>query len=356
MEHKIRVLVVDDSLFVRTILSDMLSFDPEIEIIGTAKDGDEAVSKAKKLSPDVVTMDLVMPKADGIQALKGIRDLDESIRVLMLSASDRASADQIMKSLELGAFDFILKPSSTSSTGILRMKWDIITKIKAAYHSIGKEMVEESPHIVPTYPGGRKRRRRARGIPDHLVAIGSSTGGPVALRYILSSLPPEINVPIVIAQHMPKGFTESFAERLNSSCEIDVSEAEEGELLERGHAYIGPGNKHMNITVTEKGLEVNLKEGERMRGGRPSADILLSSVADAVGENSIGIILTGMGNDGARGMKQIKGSGGQTIAQNQESSLIWGMPHAAIRMGAVDQVLPLADIPRALISLRGVIS
>ncbi|HDP96413.1 MAG TPA: chemotaxis response regulator protein-glutamate methylesterase [Euryarchaeota archaeon] len=356
MENKIRVLVVDDSLFVRTILSDMLSLDPEIEIIGTAKDGDEAVSKVKKLRPDVVTMDLIMPKADGIQALNGIRDLDESIRVLMLSASDRASADHIIKSLELGAFDFILKPSSTSSTDILRMKWDIITKIKAAYHSTGKGTVEESPHVISTFLGGRKRGRRAKGVPDHLVAIGSSTGGPVALRYILSSLPQEVNVPIVIAQHMPKGFTESFAERLNSKCDIEVTEAKEGEMLERGHAYIAPGNKHMEVAASRSGLEVNLKEGERMRGGRPSADILLSSVADAVCENSIGIILTGMGNDGAKGMKKIKDSGGQTIAQNQESSLIWGMPHAAIRLGVVDQVLPLADIPRALISLRGVVS
>lgn len=356
MENKIRVLVVDDSLFVRTILTDMLSFDPEIEIIGTAKDGDDAVTKAKKLRPDVVTMDLVMPKADGIQALKGIREMDESIRVLMLSASDRASADQIMKSLELGAFDFILKPSSTSSTSILRMKWDIITRIKAAFHSVGKEMLDESPHIIRAPPGARKKVRKARGVPEYVVAIGSSTGGPIALRYILSSLPPEINVPIIIAQHMPKGFTESFAERLNSNCEIDVSEAKDGELLERGHAYIGPGNMHIQVNTTDKGLEASLHEGERMRGGRPSVDILMSSVADVVGENSIGIILTGMGNDGAKGMRRIKDIGGQTIAQNQESSLIWGMPHAAIRVGAVDMVLPLEEIPRAMISLRGVIS
>jgi two-component system chemotaxis response regulator CheB len=346
---KIRVVVVDDSLFVRTILSDMLSSDPEIEVVGAAKDGLDAIELVRREKPNVVTMDLVMPRMDGLQALEKIAKTEPNTSVIMLSAADRASADAIMKSLDLGAFDFVMKPASTSSTDILRLKWEIITKIKLAFKSGGKRIVEKEE--ILSLP----QRRAETKVPAKIgpvVAIGASTGGPVALRYILGSMPPKFPAPIVIAQHMPKAFTESFSERLSKMCRISVVEAKEGMVLSPCHAYIAPGEKHMEVVESNGKLEVRLSEGERLRGGRPSVDLLLSSVADAVGKNAIGVILTGMGSDGARGIKRIKEVGGKTIAQDEETSLVWSMPHAAIRLGVVDEVLPLKEIPRAI--LKGV--
>jgi two-component system chemotaxis response regulator CheB len=346
---KIRVVVVDDSLFVRTILSDMLSSDPEIEVVGAAKDGLDAIELVRREKPNVVTMDLVMPRMDGLQALEKIAKTEPNTSVIMLSAADRASADAIMKSLDLGAFDFVMKPASTSSTDILRLKWEIITKIKLAFKSGGKRIVEKE-EILSLPQRSAETKVPAKIGP--VVAIGASTGGPVALRYILGSMPPKFPAPIVIAQHMPKAFTESFSERLSKMCRISVVEAKEGMVLSPCHAYIAPGEKHMEVVESNGKLEVRLSEGERLRGGRPSVDLLLSSVADAVGKNAIGVILTGMGSDGARGIKRIKEVGGKTIAQDEETSLVWSMPHAAIRLGVVDEVLPLKEIPRAI--LKGV--
>ncbi|MDH4122975.1 MAG: chemotaxis response regulator protein-glutamate methylesterase [Thermoplasmata archaeon] len=347
MVEKIKVAVVDDSLFVRTILSDMLSSDPEIEIVGTAKDGIDAIELVKKTEPNVVTMDLVMPRADGLQALEGISKLQKNTSVIMLSAADRASADSVMKSLDLGAFDFVMKPASTSSTDIMRVKWEIITKIKAAFKTGGKRIVEKE-HLLSLAPGKEDRKCAVRAGP--VIAIGASTGGPVALRYILGSMPALLPAPIVIAQHMPKAFTESFAERLSKKCAIKVIEAKEGEVLTACHAYIAPGEMHMEVIEEGGKLVVELSPGERLHGGRPSADLLLSSVADSVGKNTVGVILTGMGSDGSKGIQRIKQAGGLTIAQDEQSSLVWSMPRAAIRLGAVDHVMPLQDIPRAIIN------
>ena len=351
MVEKIKVAVVDDSLFIRTILSDMLSADSEIEVVGTAKDGLEAVRLVEEKEVDVVTMDIVMPRSDGIHALGKIMAMEDPPSVVMLSAADRASADTVMKSLEMGAFDFILKPASTSSTDILRLKWEILSKIKAAFKTGWKRTPEECIADLKAVPADTK------GIPssDRVIAIGSSTGGPVALRYILTCMPQHLPAPIVIAQHMPKAFTESFAERLGKKTRIDIKEATDGEVLKDAHAYIAPGDCHMRIFSNDKRkLEVALDEGERIGGGRPSADILLTSAAEAAGKKAIGIILTGMGTDGAKGIKKIKEAGGFTIAQDENTSLVWSMPHAAIKLGVVDRVLPLQDIPAALLSRVGV--
>ena len=347
MVDKIKVAVVDDSLFVRTILSDMLSSDPEIEVVGTAKDGIEAVELVERLKPNVVTMDLVMPRANGLQALEQITERMSETSVIMLSAADRASADSIMKSLDLGAFDFVLKPASTSSTDILRLKWEIITKIKTAFKSGGKRIEEEEATLSISSKVTEKTCAVKTG---PVIAVGASTGGPVALRHILMTMPPKLPAPIVIAQHMPKAFTESFSERLAKKCKIKVVEAKEGDVLMDCTAYIAPGEHHMEIVEERGKLIVELQEGARLRGGRPSVDLLLSSVAEAVGKKAVGVILTGMGSDGARGIKKIKEAGGMTIAQDEQTSLVWSMPRAAIRLGVVDLVLPLHDIPRAILS------
>ena len=351
MVERIKVAIVDDSLFIRTILSDMLSHDSEIEIVGTAKDGLEAVRLIEEKEVDVVTMDIVMPSMDGIQALEKIMKMKEPPSVMMLSAADRASADNVMKSLEIGAFDFILKPASTSSTDILRLKWEILSKIKAAYKAEWKRGPEECiADLKAPIP-------EAKSTPsyDRVIAIGSSTGGPVALRYILMCMPATLPAPIVIAQHMPKAFTESFAERLGKKTRINIKEAKEGDILKDAHAYIAPGDRHMKIFSNDKRkLEVAFEEGGRISGGRPSADLLLTSAAQAAGNKAIGVILTGMGSDGAKGIKKIKEAGGFTIAQDEGTSLVWSMPNSAIKLGAVDKVLPLQDIPSALLGRMGV--
>jgi two-component system chemotaxis response regulator CheB len=350
---KIKVAVVDDSLFIRTILSDMLSTDPELEIIGTAKDGIEAVELVGRKKIDVVTMDVVMPRSDGLQALEKIMKLPDNPAVVMLSAADRSSADTVMRSLELGAFDFVMKPASTSSTHILRLKWEIISKIKAAHRAGGRRALETEEEVLKM-PVMKDLSQPIRKSSGRIIAIGSSTGGPVALRYILQSMPAHLPAPIVIAQHMPKAFTESFSERLGKKCKIKVVESKEDELLRDGCAYIAPGDSHMRILYENGKLKATMEEGDRIRGGRPSVDILLTSVAEASGENAIGVILTGMGGDGARGIKSIKDAGGHTIAQDESTSLVWSMPRSAIRLGVVDQVLPLDQIPRALLSDIGV--
>ena len=349
--EKIKVAVVDDSLFIRTILSDMLSGDSEIEVVGTAKDGLEAVQLVEREKIDVVTMDIVMPRSDGIHALEKIMKMRNPPAVVMLSAADRASADTVMKSLEMGAFDFILKPASSSSTDILRLKWEILSKIKTAFKTGWKRAPEEC------IAGLKAPAQEHKGGPvsDRVIAIGSSTGGPVALRYILGCMPQRLPAPIVIAQHMPKAFTESFAERLDKKIGITVREAREGDILKDAHAYIAPGDCHMRIFANEKRkLEVEFDKGARILGGRPSADLLLTSAAEAAGKKAIGIILTGMGSDGAKGIKRIKEAGGFTIAQDESTSLVWSMPHSAIKLGVVDRVLPLQDIPNVLLSRVGV--
>jgi two-component system, chemotaxis family, protein-glutamate methylesterase/glutaminase len=349
--ERIKVAIVDDSLFIRTILSDMLSTDSEIEVVGTAKDGFEAIRLIETKEIDVVTMDIVMPKMDGIQALEKIMKMKEPPSVMMLSAADRASADNVMRSLEIGAFDFILKPASTSSTDILRLKWEILAKIKAAFKAEWKRAPEECIADLKA-PASEPKNAPSS---ERVIAIGSSTGGPVALRYILSCMPATLPAPIVIAQHMPKAFTESFAERLDKKTRITIKEAEEGDILKDAHAYIAPGDRHMRIFSNERRkLEVAFEEGGRIKGGRPSVDLLLTSTAEAAGNKAIGIILTGMGSDGARGIKKIKEVGGFTIAQDEETSLVWSMPHSAIKLGAVDKVLSLQNIPAALLTRMGV--
>ena len=353
MVEKIKVAIVDDSLFIRTILSDMLASDPEIEVVGTAKDGNEAVSLVEKKKVDVVTMDIVMPRMNGIEALEKIMGMKKPPSVLMLSAADRASADNVMKSLDIGAFDFILKPVSTSSTDILRLKWEILSKIKAAFKSEWKRAPQEC--IEDLKAPALKQEAKGATSYGRVIAIGSSTGGPVALRYILACMPGTMPAPIVIAQHMPKAFTESFAERLDKKTDIKIKEAKDGDVLKDAVAYIGPGDRHMRIFCNDKRkLEVAFEEGGRIQGGRPSADLLLTSAAEAAGNMAVGIILTGMGSDGAKGIKKIKEVGGFTIAQDEGTSLVWSMPHSAIKLGVVDKVLPLKDIPHAILSKLGV--
>ncbi|MCD1294168.1 chemotaxis response regulator protein-glutamate methylesterase [Methanocella sp. CWC-04] len=339
----IRVLVVDDSILMRTIISDMLNVPGEISVVGTAKNGMEAVEKVKELSPDVITMDVEMPGMDGISAVRAIMR-QRPTPIIMVSAVTKEGAHATFSALAAGAVDFVTKPSGSISLDIERVKESLIKKIKTAC-KIDREKLSYS-HATK---GQKIKSERNRGVrASNVVVIGTSTGGPPALEKVLSSIPGNINAGILIVQHMPPGFTRSFAERLDRISDIDVKEAEDGDHVNNGLALIAPGNYHMEIVKEKAGIirreTVRLNQGPSVHSVRPAADITMNSAADIYGSKVLGVVLTGMGCDGAFGLKNIKSRGGRTIACDEKTSVIFGMPRAAIELGCVDSVVPLDRI------------
>jgi len=346
---KIKVLVVDDSLFMRRLVSDMLNCDPEIEVIGTAKDGHEAMKKISSLKPDCITLDLVMPGWDGLTTLKYIM-AEYPTPVIILSAYSKKDADVTIECLNAGAASFILKPSGELSLDIEKIKAKLIEEVKVASRiNTGKLKL-----LITKKPP--KPRRKL--VDNKIIIIGASTGGPQTLNAILSSLPSDFPVPIIIVQHMPnRFFTESLAERLNDNCRLSVKVAEDKEIIQEGKVYLAPGG--FSAAVKAKWIG---SKGRRMRKSiiclkeeepdslSPSIDVTMKSVADVYNGNSIGIILTGMGDDGMEGMKAIKESGGETIAQD-ESALIFGMPKVVNEAGFADKILHASDMSDAMLEL-----
>jgi len=325
---RIKVLVVEDSIFMRNVISDIINSDPQLQVIGTARDGEEALSKLDVLEPDVITLDIEMPRMDGLSVLKQIMKRKPK-PVIMLSALTREGAIYTLKALDYGAVDYITKPSGNISLDLHTIKDEIISKIKmAASASLPKLKIK--PISI-----------ESRELGDNVVAIGASTGGPQALTYVLTSLP-QNTPPILIVQHMPEGFTKSFAERLDKLCKFKVKEAEEGDYISKDLALIAPGGFHMTVSKTGR---IRLDRTPPIHGVRPAVDPMMTSVARFYKSRAVGVILTGMGRDGAYGMKKIKEYGGVTIAQDEETSVVFGMPKAAIEEGCVDVVLPLHKIP-----------
>ena len=328
----IRVLIADDSAVMRKLLKDILESEPDIKVVATAKNGAEAVELVSEIKIDVITMDIEMPKMDGLTALQHIMD-KKPTPTIMLSAMDKRKADIVMKSLDHGAVDFISKTSGNLSLDIEKIGQDIIRKIRMAAEVNVKKI--SRPRIVKPLLYTRKARGK-----NKIIAIGASTGGPKAILEVLSLLPRDIPAGIIITQHMPEGFTKSFAERLNWQSSVEVKEAEDGDLILPGLALVAPGDYHMEIV----GGKVALNRKPKVNSIRPSADIMMSSVAKIHGKNVIGVLLTGMGADGARGMKDIKDNGGKTIAQDKDSCVVFGMPKEAIALDAVDRIVPLSKI------------
>lgn len=348
----IKVLVVDDSAFMRKALSSILQEDPEIKVVGTARDGVEAIQMIQDLKPDVVTMDVEMPRMDGITALKEIM-LKCPVPVIMVSSLTTEGAKVTLEALEFGAVDFIPKNLSELSVNIVKIKGMLLEKIK----TIGKRGVIrrkpiiktqdtkiETPKIEP--PLKRISTERKVGI----VSIGTSTGGPKALQEIIPKLPKDFPVPIVIAQHMPPNFTKPFAERLDQLSQLSVKEAEEGEPIKPGTVYIAPGRGHMRLKRRAIETLVSISEDKEDFIYRPSVDALMLSVADCFPGRSLGVILTGMGNDGARGCKKIKDTGGRVFAQNEETCVVYGMPRAVVEAGIADKVVPLDEMAGEIIN------
>jgi two-component system chemotaxis response regulator CheB len=342
----IRVLVVDDSILMRSIIGDMLNVPGEIEVVGVAKNGLEAIARAKELKPDVITMDVEMPKMDGITALRQIMK-EQPTPVIMMSAVTKEGSWQTIMALSAGAVDFVAKPSGSISLDIDRVKGILIEKIRAVC-SINRSKLRSFTEL----PEVQKAPSRATARAKKVVIIGSSTGGPGALEQVVPRLPENLKAGVLIVQHMPPGFTRSLAERLNRISTFEVKEAQDGDAIVEGRALLAPGDYHMIVRKgAGPGHIVSMSQEPPVHRVRPAADVTMKSAARAYGSSIVGVVLTGMGTDGAFGLKEIKDRGGRTIACDEKTSVIFGMPKAAIELGCVDRVEPLGDIADAIINM-----
>ncbi|HUL34374.1 MAG TPA: chemotaxis response regulator protein-glutamate methylesterase [Candidatus Eisenbacteria bacterium] len=349
MRDRVRVLVVDDSALMRKLIPLILERDPDIEVVGTAMDGAFALRKIAELQPDVVTLDLEMPRMDGLETLRTIMR-SAPMPVIVFSTHSKEGAYSTFKALALGAIDFVAKPRDAAAGNLEPVASQLADKIKVAKRAGGPKAIPKPP-VQPAVSS--KKRTRAAVPPNRVIAIGISTGGPNALQYLLSQIPADFPATFVIVQHMPEGFTDMFARRLEECCALEVQEAKSGDLLVAGRVLICPGNRHMMVRRMPRGDMVVLSDTPPINGHRPSADVLFHSVAQEFGLTSVGIIMTGMGEDGAEGIGAIKASGGTTIAQSEETCVVSGMPRAAILKGFIQKVLPLDAMAGHLISNYG---
>jgi two-component system, chemotaxis family, protein-glutamate methylesterase/glutaminase len=349
MKDRIKVLVVDDSALMRKLIPMILERDPDIEVVGTAMDGAFALKKIAELQPDVVTLDLEMPRMDGIEALRMI--MKHAPRpVIVFSTHSREGAYSTFKALALGAIDFVAKPKDAASGHLDPVASQLIDKIKVARRATGAKKLPNFD-VEPVHPV--KKKSGIVVAPSRIIAIGISTGGPNALQYLLSQIPADFPAAIVVVQHMPEGFTDMFARRLDECCALDIQEAKSGDLLVAGRVLISPGNRHIMVRRMPRGEMAVLSDSPPINGHRPSVDVLFHSVAQEFGLTAVGIIMTGMGEDGAEGLGAIKASGGMTIAQSEESCVVSGMPRAAILKGYANKVLPLDSLGAFLVSQYG---
>ncbi len=341
MKKKIKALVVDDSAYNRMVISQMLADDAGIEVVASAHDGVDAIAKTLRLAPDVITLDLEMPNMDGFSFLRWLMK-ERPTPVLVLSS--RSDSRSVFRALELGAVDFLAKPEARISKSIEGLRGELVAKVESIMH-LEMSKVESAIALLDSEKPAPKPRKeddaRIEKGPIEVVAVASSTGGPPAIQAILSNLSPDLGAAIVIAQHMPAGFTKSFAERLNKLSPLVVSEAAAGDRVRPGTVLIAPGGYHLTVKRDREGLVTELAPWSPMDKYVPSADRMMISVAEACGSATLGVVLTGMGKDGAEGVYAIKKQKGQCLAESEESSVIFGMPQEAIRTGAVDKVLPL---------------
>jgi len=343
-KEMLRVLVVDDSALMRKLIPQIIERDSSIHVVGTAMDGAFALKKIEELQPHVITLDLEMPRMDGMETLRAIMR-QSRLPVIVVSAHTTQGASATFKALALGAFDFVAKPQDALSANMDAIATELINKIKVAAETRISKAQPEVPSIRRNKKSGEKRLPARR-----IVAVGVSTGGPNALQYVLSQLPADFPAAIVVVQHMPEGFTELFARRLDECCAIDVKEAASGDLLLAGRALICPGNRHMRVKRMPLGDIVVLSEEPKINGHRPSVDVLYRSVAHEFGRDALGLIMTGMGEDGADALGEIRKQGGITIAQDEESCVVYGMPRAAIDRGSVMRVVPLDALANTLMA------
>jgi len=341
MKKPVRVLVVDDSALMRKLIPRILEQDNSVEVVGTAMDGHFALKKIEDLSPQVITLDLEMPGLNGIDTLKEIMKRWR-LPVIVVSSHSTTGASITLKALALGAFDFVAKPKDVAAR-MPEIASELIRKIRAAAQSAGVQT-----QFLPKDTHQELAPKLRPIAPTSIIAIGVSTGGPNALQYLFSQLPADFSGSILVVQHMPDGFTELFAKRLDETCPIRVKEAQSGDLLLAGRALICPGNRHMKVKKLPLGNVAILSEEAPVNGHRPSVDVLFHSVADVFGSQVMGILMTGMGEDGAAGLGEIRTAGGTTVAQSQATCVVFGMPKAAIERGYAMRVADLQDLPNIL--------
>lgn len=332
----IDVLIVEDSAFMRKVLSEIMEGDPEIRVLDSAVNGLEGVKKASLLKPDVITMDVEMPNMDGIEAVKEIMKICPT-PIIMVSAYTKKGAQKTIETLISGAVDFVEKPGGPISLNIREIKEEIIEKVKIA-----------SKANLKTVSKKKQISLKKKSMGDSLVIIAASTGGPKIISAILKKIPDDFPAPIIVIQHMPGTFTKAFAKRLNEHSPLSVMEAKEGTLLKKGTAYIAPGDFHLEIDYNRR---IKLNKKPSLHGVRPSADITMNSASENFDGNLIGIVLSGMGKDGSIGVRNINKRGGFVIAQDKDTSIVYGMPKSAIDSGCVNMVLPFNEIADKLIAL-----
>ena len=355
----VKVLVVDDSALVRQLLTELLQSAPGIVVVGSAPDPYVARERIKRLQPDVLTLDVEMPRMDGISFLRNLMRL-RPMPVIMVSSLTERGAEVTLQALELGAVDFVTKPKLDVASGLAAYRDELVEKVRAAAAArVGSprerpagraEVLEVVPRFSADAVLKADNSRRHFRTTEAVLAIGASTGGTEAIKEVLAALPPEAPG-IVVTQHIPHTFSRAFAERMNRVSRMRVKEAEEGDAILPGHVLIAPGDRHLMVRRSGARYLCELSDGAAVNRHRPSVDVLFRSVAQQVGPNAVAMLLTGMGVDGARGMAEIRAQGGRTLAQDEATSVVWGMPGEAVRLGAVEQVLPLARIPAAALEL-----
>jgi len=344
--RRIRVLVVDDSALVRQILTEMLARDPGIEVVGTAGDAHIAREKIKQLNPDVLTLDVEMPKMDGLTFLRNLMRL-RPMPVVMVSSLAEHGAEVTLDALALGAVDYLPKPRIDIAAKLADYCDELIQKVKVAASASVRAL--DSPQRSSPYRAPRPMSG-PRAASDRVIGIGASTGGTEAIKEVLCGLPPD-SPGVLIAQHIPKAFSTPFARRLNDSCALQVCEAEDGQQILAGHAYLAPGDRHLRLARNGSRYICRLEDGAPVNRHKPSVDVLFLSMAQNAGRNAIALLLTGMGKDGARGLLDIRNAGGHTLAQDEATSVVWGMPGEAVSLGAAQHVLPLGEIAAAACEL-----
>jgi two-component system, chemotaxis family, protein-glutamate methylesterase/glutaminase len=349
MKDRVRVLVVDDSALMRKLIPLILERDPDIEVVGTAMDGAFALRKIAELHPDVVTLDLEMPRMDGIETLRMIMR-NAPLPVIVFSTHSKEGAYSTFKALALGAIDFVAKPKEAAAGHLDPIAYQLIEKIKVAKRAGGRKALPK-PQVEDVTPA--KKRTHVALPPNRVIAIGISTGGPNALQYVLSQIPGDFPATFVVVQHMPEGFTDMFARRLDECCALEVHEAKSGDLLVAGRVLICPGNRHIMVRRMPRGEMAVLSDSPPINGHRPSADVLFHSVAQEFALTAVGILMTGMGEDGAEGLGAIKAAGGHTIAQSEETCVVPGMPRAAILKGYANKIVPLDNLGAYLLNQYG---
>lgn len=350
---KIRVLVADDSTFMCKVLKEIINSDPQLEVVGQARDGREAVALAESLKPDVITMDINMPHLDGLQATELIMS-QHPRPIVIVSSESREGAASSLRALELGAIDFVPKPSSGIDLDMRNVREELTRKLKMAakVHVVRTatrarvDVPATRPIVAPSMPPARRPSsldHNGNRIP--IVVIAASTGGPAAVMHVVSSLPRNLQAAVLLVLHMPGAFTKPFVTQLSEVSQLPVKEAEQNEAMQPGTIYLCPGSHHVRLSFTGK---LNLDPGDRIDGYRPCADVAVESVAAHTRSATVAVVLTGMGNDAAKGVKFAKAAGGYVIAQDEATSMIFGMPAEAIKTGAVDEILPLDEISAAI--------